>query len=73
MRLLRLLVVLSMIAAGGFAAGGRARNVILFLGDAGGIPTLHAASLYKHNHPQKLFCKACRTSPCPIRRPPTPG
>jgi alkaline phosphatase len=32
-----------------------ARNVILFLGDAGGIPTLNAASLYAHDAPQKLF------------------
>lgn len=32
-----------------------ARNVILFIGDAGGIPTLHAASLYGHRHPQALF------------------
>jgi alkaline phosphatase len=36
----------------------RAKNVILFLGDAGGIPTLHATSLYKHNHPQKLFIQS---------------
>jgi alkaline phosphatase len=56
--MLRLLVVFSLIAADGFAAGARARNVILFLGDAGGIPTLHAASLYKHNHPQKLFLQS---------------
>ena len=40
------------------AAPKRARNVILFLGDAGGIPTLHAASLYKHNHPQKLYLQS---------------
>ncbi len=33
----------------------RAKNVILFLGDAGGIPTLNAASLYGHNRPQSLF------------------
>jgi alkaline phosphatase len=34
---------------------GRAKNVILFLGDAGGIPTLNIASIYKYNAPQKLF------------------
>jgi len=34
---------------------GRAKNVILFLGDAGGIPTLSIASIYKYNDPQKLF------------------
>lgn len=34
---------------------GRAKNVILFLGDAGGIPTLNIASIYKYNDPDKLF------------------
>jgi alkaline phosphatase len=33
----------------------RARNVILFLGDAGGLPTLNAASIFKYNAPQRLF------------------
>src|SRR5512140_2117752 len=33
----------------------RARNVVLFLGDAGGIPTLSAASIHKHRDPQALF------------------
>lgn len=37
------------------AAERRARNVILFLGDAGGIPALHAASVYGHGKPQALF------------------
>lgn len=32
-----------------------ARNVILFIGDAGGIPTLHAASIQAHRQPQALF------------------
>jgi len=32
-----------------------ARNVILFIGDAGGIPTLNAAALYGHDRPQSLF------------------
>lgn len=36
-------------------APAQARNVILFLGDAGGIATLHAASVYAHNDSQKLF------------------
>ena len=31
------------------------KNVILFLGDAGGIPTLNIASIYEYDHPQKLF------------------
>jgi alkaline phosphatase len=33
----------------------RARNVILFLGDAGGIPTLNIASIREYDDPQKLF------------------
>jgi alkaline phosphatase len=33
----------------------RARNVVLFVGDAGGIPTLHAASIHKYRQPQALF------------------
>jgi alkaline phosphatase len=36
-------------------AHGEARNVILFLGDAAGIPTLNAASINRYNDPQKLF------------------
>jgi len=50
--------VLALYLAFGAAAlwgGPRARNVILFLGDAGGIPTLNVASLYAHDAPQKLF------------------
>lgn len=37
------------------AAHAQAKNVILFLGDAGGIPTLNIASIYKYDQPQKLF------------------
>ena len=37
------------------AAEQRAKNIILFLGDAGGIPTLSAASLYGYGAPEKLF------------------
>src|SRR5262245_37501169 len=48
-----ILILLSASAA--FAADRRAKNVILFLGDAGGIPVLNAASLYAHDQPQKLF------------------
>jgi len=33
----------------------RARNVVLIIGDAGGIPALHAGSLYHHNKPNGLF------------------
>jgi alkaline phosphatase len=37
------------------AAEPTAKNVILFLGDAGGIPTLNGASIHAHGAPQKLF------------------
>ncbi|MGH9339482.1 MAG: alkaline phosphatase [Acidobacteriota bacterium] len=33
----------------------RARNVILFLADGTGIPTLNAASIYGYGEPQKLY------------------
>jgi alkaline phosphatase len=33
----------------------RARNIILFLGDAGGIPTLSAASIHGYQAPRRLF------------------
>jgi alkaline phosphatase len=36
----------------------RARNVILFLGDAGGIPTLNAASIFRYNAPRRLFLQS---------------
>ncbi len=37
------------------AAERKAKNVIVFLGDAGGIPTLHAASIHGYGAPGKLF------------------
>lgn len=37
------------------AAFARAKNVILFLGDAGGLPTLNAAGIYAHDRPLSLF------------------
>ncbi len=37
------------------APADRAHNVILFIGDAGGLPTLNAASLYGYDRPQALF------------------
>ncbi|HET8547562.1 MAG TPA: alkaline phosphatase [Bryobacteraceae bacterium] len=33
----------------------RAKNVILFLGDAGGLSTLHAASIHAYGEPGKLY------------------
>jgi len=47
-----ILLLLSSLAA---AAERRAKNVILFIGDAAGIPTLNAASIYRYNAPGKLF------------------
>ncbi len=37
------------------AAAPRAKNVILFLADAGGIPTINAASLHGYGEPRRLF------------------
>lgn len=36
----------------------KAKNVILFLADAGGISTLHAASIHGHGAPRKLFVQS---------------
>lgn len=52
------LLVLATLAPAMCGAATKAKNVILFLGDAGGIPTLHATSIYKYNHPQKLFIQS---------------
>src|SRR6185295_16702823 len=38
--------------------GKHAKNVILFLADAGGIPTLNAASLHGYGEPQKLYVQS---------------
>ena len=53
MKKITILILLAVSALS--AAERQAKNVILFLGDAGGIPTLNAASLYGHDAPQKLF------------------
>ena len=36
----------------------QAKNVILFLGDAGGVATLNAASIFGHGEPQKLYIQS---------------
>src|SRR5688500_12371325 len=36
----------------------RAKNVIIFLADAGGLPTLSAASLHGYDAPQKLYIQS---------------
>jgi alkaline phosphatase len=62
MRRLRLLPLAAAAAAGCAAhtppatpAPPRARNVILFLGDAGGLPTVHGASVHATGRPRGLF------------------
>ena len=50
-----ILCLFSVVALGVQVAQAQAKNVIFFLGDAGGIPTLNIASIYKYNHPHKLF------------------
>ena len=57
----RLALLLVLLAGFGLEGGCRlfpaahAQNVILFLGDAGGIPTLHAASIHGYQAPRRLF------------------
>ena len=54
----RALYLLALLAVTAQAAQAQAKNVILFLGDAAGIPTLHLASIVKYNQPQKLFLQS---------------
>jgi len=51
----RLIIFLLVIVPVMVAAQSRAKNVILFLADAGGIPTIHAASLHGYGAARKLF------------------
>ena len=51
----RLAIVLLLLASTTLAAQRRAKNVVLFLADAGGIPTIHAASLHGYGAARKLF------------------
>ena len=50
-----LLAVLLVLPVALSAQSGRARNVVLFLADAGGISTVAAASWHAHNAPRGLF------------------
>jgi alkaline phosphatase len=50
-----LLAVVLLLPAVLSAQAARARNVVLFVADAGGIPTLHAASWHGYSAPRKLF------------------
>lgn len=51
------LVLCALLAMPVFSAG-KAKNVILFLSDAGGVPTLHAASLHGYDAPMKLYLQS---------------
>jgi alkaline phosphatase len=51
----RLVIVLMLMIPTVLAAEHHARNVVLFLADAGGIPTINAASLHGYGAPRKLF------------------
>lgn len=51
----RLIVILAVLSSCGWGADELAKNVILFLGDAAGISTLHAASIHAHGKPGQLF------------------
>ena len=42
-------------ALGSTAHAAPARNVIVFLGDAGGVSTINAAGILAHDRPQSLF------------------
>ena len=59
----RIFVALTLLSVGfrtqpALASERVAKNVILFLGDAGGIPTIHGASIYAYGEPQKLFIQS---------------
>ncbi len=56
--IIRWVVLLAALAASMFAADRPAKNVILFLGDAAGIPTLNAASIHGYNEPRRLFVQS---------------
>jgi alkaline phosphatase len=53
--ILRLVIVLLLAVPAVLGAQRRAKNVILFLADAGGIPTVHAASVHGYGAPRRLF------------------
>jgi alkaline phosphatase len=55
---MRILLLVLLISTGNAAAERKAKNVILFLADAGGIPTLQAASIHGYGEPRKLFVQS---------------
>lgn len=52
---MRLILALCLVLPLAASAQARAQNVILFLADAAGIPTINAASIHGHKAPRKLF------------------
>lgn len=52
------LLVFIISAAAPLPAKSKAKNVILFIGDAGGLSTINAVSAYGHNAPQKLYIQS---------------
>lgn len=60
MRLWKVLLINACVGLMAMAAEppGKAKNVILFLADAGGIPTLNAASIVAYDAPQKLYVQS---------------
>jgi len=54
-QLTRRIALICLFAAPLFPAERRAKNVVVFLGDAGGIPTLSAASIQGYGKPRALF------------------
>jgi alkaline phosphatase len=54
-RFVRLLLLLFLIGCSKSPEVGHAKNVILFLGDGTGIPTINAASIYGYGEPQRLY------------------
>lgn len=55
MRRAALLLLAILLASAAPATQGRARNIVLFIADAGGIPTLNAASAHGYGAARKLF------------------
>ena len=53
-----LILALCLASAAVAAPAEHAKNVIVFLADAGGIPTLNAASLHGYDAPQKLYVQS---------------
>ena len=58
MRFLAIALSCALMASGADTQPKRAKNVILLIADAGGVATVHAASIYGHKAPRKLFVQS---------------